>query len=75
MRGRFRFREHKLTPDTDVPVVYVMRCQVCGLAGPGSEDATDGTRWAAGHLKESPGHLHYQEHITRSYTFEPGAWL
>ncbi|GGW15460.1 hypothetical protein GCM10018980_38480 [Streptomyces capoamus] len=73
-RATYRFREHTLTPDTDKPTLHAMECQACGQASTGSADPTDGTRWAADHLKANPGHLTYQEHIERSYRFEPGAW-
>ncbi|MFB7601167.1 hypothetical protein, partial [Streptomyces sp. NPDC056160] len=58
----------------DPPTLHTMECQACGQASVDSTDPTDGTRWAADHFKAHRGHLTYQEHIERSYRFEPGAW-
>jgi hypothetical protein len=77
VHATYRFREHTLTGDTSPdadPWLYAMECKGCGESSDGAEDATDGTEWAAGHLKANPGHLTYREHITRPYRFEPGAW-
>ncbi|WP_369189337.1 hypothetical protein [Streptomyces sp. R08] len=75
VRATYRFREHTLTPaPDDEPTSSALACKGCGEASEPSTDATDGTAWAADHLKANPGHLTYREIITRSYRFKPGAW-
>ncbi len=78
MRASYRFREHTLRADRSEDadaVLFAMECKCCGESSDGAEDPTDGTLWAADHLKAHPGHLTYREHITRPYRFVPGAWL
>ncbi len=77
-RGTFRLQKHILGPDRRpeaVPVTYTMSCGACGAMGPTAECGEDGMTWAVVHLKHNPAHLDYQEHITRPYRAEPGAWL
>ncbi|MGW0709989.1 DUF7848 domain-containing protein [Streptomyces sp. NPDC002643] len=74
-RAIYRFREHTLKPDATEPTLFALRCKGCGESSDGSEKAEEGSAWAEEHLKANPGHLAYQEHITRSYRFEPGKWL
>jgi hypothetical protein len=71
----YRFRNHKLKPDRLDPALFAVECKNCGQSSEGSEDAAEGTQWAADHLKANPGHLTYREHITRAYRFEPAEWL
>ncbi len=76
-RGTYRFREHTLGPDRRpeaVPVTFTVYCGTCGAMGPTTECGEDGMDWAVQHLKDTPGHLDYREHITRPYRAEPGAW-
>jgi len=74
-RATYRFREHTLRPNTAERPLFAMQCKSCGQSSDGSEKAEEGTEWAADHLKATPGHLDYSEHITRSYRFEPGEWM
>ncbi|MGC9538367.1 hypothetical protein [Streptomyces sp. UG1] len=76
-RAVYRFREHTIRPDRRLeaePITSAMECQACGETSGKAEGFMDGTAWAVDHLKSNPGHLEYQEHITRPYRFEPGAW-
>ncbi len=73
----YRFREYTIGPDLRPeaePITSAMRCRACGDTSEKSEEFADGTAWAVQHLKANPGHLEYQEHVTRPYRFEAGAW-
>ncbi len=43
-------------------------------SGPALPRGEDSVAWTVTHLKASPDHLDYREHITRPYRFEPELW-
>lgn len=74
-RATYRFREYTIRPCPDIePITSAMECRTCGQISERAEELTDGTEWAAAHLKANPGHLDYREHIMRPYRFEPREW-
>ncbi|NUK55317.1 hypothetical protein HRW14_34745 [Streptomyces lunaelactis] len=79
-RGRFRFREYRVTTVADPMAlpVYEALCVTGEERNCGAESGTlhtpdELTRWIAGHCAQT-GHQHYEQTVRAILRAEPGAW-
>ncbi|PZT77385.1 MULTISPECIES: DUF7848 domain-containing protein [unclassified Streptomyces] len=66
-RKRFAFVDHSFTPDTQAPVLRVMKCR-CGAHSANATDPNVVSDWAVAHFRRT-GHDQYTETVERAYAF------